>query len=458
MSAYYKCFASLVSIGLISLSLAACTSNQGPLKNGDIRLEAGASTTFKPIEITWWNFPNYQPLDGEVGKFEKQLAAAFSKKHPDIKVRIEMLTFEGGPQKLNVAIASNMAPDVIYDSPGRIIDWGKKKLLAPLNDMISNEVKVDISEALWKQSKVGDNIYMYPINTTPFMMAVNKTVFERIGAVDLLPLQRPDRTWTFAEYEKALKAVRDKAPDVIPSGFYAKSTAGDQGTRAYIANLGLSRFLSEDYSKVAINTEQAGHALDWIVKGTKEKLVVTGAASLAATDANDLFLQGKLAFSINYSAVLRAQNAPLKKVPFEDVLLPYPTADGSKPKLEPYLGGMAVFDNGNPEKIAASKKFIDFIANDPEYGKKSLIQTGGISARNSVVGLYNDAEYKYAETARQFVTDPPTIADGYGEIRALWFHELQRALTLEATGKASLDSFAAKADAAIKKAKAQADK
>jgi multiple sugar transport system substrate-binding protein len=211
--------------------------------------------------------------------------------------------------------------------------------------------------------------------------------------------------------------------------------------------------LSEDNSKVAINTDNAAKALDWVAKATKDKISVSGSASLAAADVNDLFLQGKLAFTLNYSAVLKAQNVPLKKVQFEDILLPFPTLDGSKPKLEPYLGGMAVFNNGNADKITAAKKLVDFIANDPEYAKKNLIQTGGLSARTSITGLYSDAEYKYAETARQFITDAPTIADGYAEIRTFWFPELQRVLTGAATGKEALDSFATKANEAIAKAK-----
>ncbi|RTE09353.1 ABC transporter substrate-binding protein [Paenibacillus whitsoniae] len=459
MKTMKKGLMTLIGLALVGSQLAACsnasTNTSSPAPSAPATTTGTAATTVpsKPVEITWWNFPNFQPLDGEVGKYEKQIIAAFNKKYPEIKVNLEMITFEGGPQKLNVAIASNSAPDVIYDAPGRIIDWGKKKLLAPLNDMVSDEVKKDITPAIWKQSMVGDQIYMYPINTAPFMMAVNKTVFEKIGALDLLPLNRPDRTWTVAEYEKALKAVKEKAPDVIPSAFFAKSSAGDQGTRAYLANMGVSRFLSEDNSKVAINTDNAAKALDWVVQATKDKLSVAGPASLAAADVNDLFLQGKLAFTLNYSAVLKAQNVPLKKTQFEDILLPFPTMDGSKPKLEPYLGGMAIFNNGNADKIAASKKLIDFIANDPEYGKKNLIQTGGLSARTSVTGLYNDPEYKYAEAAREFITDAPTIADGYAEIRTFWFPELQRALTGGATGKEALDTFAAKANEAIAKAK-----
>lgn len=57
---------------------------------------------------------------------------------------------------------------------------------------------------------VGDNTVMYPINTAPFMMAVNKTVFEKIGALDLLPLDRKDRVWSFDEYKAPLQAVKRK--------------------------------------------------------------------------------------------------------------------------------------------------------------------------------------------------------------------------------------------------------
>ncbi|RIX52369.1 sugar ABC transporter substrate-binding protein [Paenibacillus nanensis] len=461
MTAIRKPFVLGFVLSMLIMLIAACSSgnngnSEGNASSGEKPAESNqaSETPAEPVEITWWNFPNYQPLDGEVGKYEKEIIAAFNQQYPDIKVNLEMITFDGGPEKLNIAISTNSAPDLIYDAPGRIIDWAKKDLLAPLDDMVTDEVRSDISEALWKQSMVGGKTYMYPINTAPFMMAVNKTVFEKMGKLDLLPLDRPDRTWTFEEYKTALQAVKDNAPDVIPSGFFAKSQAGDQGTRGYITNLGVSRFLNEDYSAVAINTDQAAAALDWIVQAQKDGLIVNGSASLAASDVNDLFLQGKLAFTINYSAVLKAQNKTLKKAEFEEVLLPFPTLDGSEPKLEPYLGGMAIFNNKDEAKIAAAKKLIDFIANDPEWGKKNLIQTGGLSARNSITGLYEDEDYKYSELARKFITDPPTIADGYAEIRTYWFPELQRALLGAATGKEALDAFAEKANEAISKAKA----
>jgi len=462
-----KRFVQLFVSALVLLLIAACSSNGGnnapsnsnePASPAKTAEPAATDTAAKPVEITWWNFPNFQALDGEVGKFEKQIIEAFNKKHPEITVKLEMLTFDGGPEKLNVAIATNTAPDVIYDAPGRIIDWGKKNLLVPLNDMFTQETLNDISPSLMQLSSAGDQIYMYPFNTGPFMMAVNKTLFEDIGALDLLPLDRPDRTWTVAEYEAALRAVKEKAPDVIPSGFFAKSQAGDQGTRGYLTNLGLTTFLNEDNSAVAINSESGVKGLEWLLQAAEDGLVAPGAASLAASDHNDLFLQGKMAFAINYSAVLKAQFAPNKTVEFEDVLLPYPTPDGSDPKLEPFIGGLAVFNNKNEDKIAASKTFIDFLVNDPEWSKKALIQTGGLSARNSVTGLYEGSEYEYSELARNFITNPPVTADGYAEIRTYWFPALQQTLLKVATPQQALDEFAQKANDAIAKAKASLNK
>lgn len=436
------------------LVLAACgggNNDNGVKKKENKSNDSNDSASGEEVDITWWAFPNFQEVDGKIGKYEQDIIDAFKEKNPDVNVKLEMVSFEGGTEKLNMAISTNTAPDVIYDAPGRIIDWGKKDLLAPLNDMFPTEVTEDISEAIMKQSKVDEDVFMYPFNTGPFMMAVNKTIFEEIDALDLLPLDREDRTWTVAEYEKALQAVKENAPDVIPSGFYAKSVAGDQGTRAYIANLGGATFVSDDLDEITINQGDGAAGLEWLVKADEEGWVAPGAASMDAGDHNDLFLQGKMAFAVNYSAVLKTLFAPDKTGDFEEVLLPYPTPNGEEPQLEPFLGGLAVFDNDDDAKIEASKKLIDFIVNDEEWGEKNLIQTGGLSARNSITGLYDDSEYEYSELARKFIADPPTLVDGYAEIRTFWFPALQEALLGAKSPQEALDDFTDKANETIKK-------
>lgn len=461
MKKQYKSIAFLLCMMLSMAAVIGCsggntstsTDTTSPANTDAAQNTEKKTEEAKDVEITWWNFPTWDPVDGEVGKYEKQIIAAFNEKYPNIKVNLEMISFEGGPEKINVAIASKTAPDLLYDAPGRILDYGKKGLLAPLNDMIDDNFKKDVSEAIWAQSMVGNDVVMYPVNTTPFMMAVNKTLFESIGALDLLPLDRPERTWTIAEYEKALQAVKDKAPGVFPSAFFAKSQAGDQGTRAYLANLAGTTFLNDTQDQIALDTDSGVAALQWVIDGVKKGLVAPGAESLAAADTMDLFLQGKVATYINYSTVVKKTNSSKKTSEFEEVFVAWPTPDGKNPRFEPYLGGMAVFNNGDADKVDAAKKLVDFIANDAEWGMKNLKATGGLSVRDSITGLYDDEENKYAESMRKYITTPPTIADGYIEMRTVWFPQLQRALMGQATAKEALDTFAQQANEIFAKAK-----
>ena len=96
-------------------------------KNDNVNEEQ--SINEKIVEITWWAFPNFEVKDGVIGKYEQEIASAFMAKNPNIKVNVEMLSYENGEEKINYAIESNSTPDVLYDSPGRIINYGKKGIL-----------------------------------------------------------------------------------------------------------------------------------------------------------------------------------------------------------------------------------------------------------------------------------------------------------------------------------------
>lgn len=50
------------------------------------------------------------------------------------------------------------------------------------------------------------------------------------------------------------------------------------------------------------------------------------------------------------------------------VEVPFPSDEG-KPALEYLVNGFAVFNNKDDKKVAASKKFIQFIADDKEVQK-----------------------------------------------------------------------------------------
>lgn len=405
----------------------------------------------EPVEITWWNYPNYDTVDNTPGKYEQQIIDKFNEKYPNIKVNIEMIDYNSGPQKINTAIASNSAPDLIYDYPGRIIDYARNGVLAPLDDMFTDSFTSDVNSTILDSCKLDDNYYMYPINTAPFMMAFNKTMLEEAGIANMLPLDNEDRLWTIDDMTALLKAIQEKIPNVSPMTLFSKSSGGDQATRALISNIYDGKTISDDLSEYTLNSPEAVKALEWVVNGVNEGYIAKGAEALTSNDAMDMYLQGKSASTIIYSTVLMKTNSSKKIGDFEEVLVPFPTASAStEPELEAFIGGMAIFDNGDEAKVEAAKKLVDFIANDPETFKDNLIATGGLSVRNSVTGLYDNEEFKYAENMIKYIGTYYNAVPGFTEMRTYWFPTLQNVLLGNTTPKDGLDDFVEKANETLK--------
>lgn len=439
---------------LVALSLATLIFSSAFVGCGksEVIKDDKSEDSDKVVEITWWNYPNYDTIDNTPGKFEQQIIDEFNKKYPNIKVNIEMIDFNSGPQKINTAIASNSAPDLIYDYPGRIIEYARSGVLAPLDDMFTESFKEDVNSTILDSCKLDDNYYMYPINTAPFMMAFNKTMLEEAGIADMLPLDNPDRLWTIDDMTALLKAIQEKIPDVAPMTLFSKSSGGDQATRALISNIYGGETISDDLTEYTLNSPEAVKALEWVVNGVKEGYIAKGSEALTSNDAMDMYLQGKSASTIIYSTVLMKTNSTKKAGDFEEVLVPFPTPSTSvEPKLEAFIGGMAIFDNNNPDKVDAAKKLVDFIANDPETFKTNLIATGGLSVRNSVTDLYDNEEFKYAENMIKYIGTYYNAVPGFTEMRTYWFPTLQNVLLGNTTAKDGLDDFVEKANETLNK-------
>lgn len=398
----------------------------------------------KKVEITYWDFPQFTK-DKEFKKtedFDAALIKAFEAKNPNIKVNYQKIEFTDGPAKIETAIQSKTAPDVIYDAPGRVIAWAAKDLLVPLDDVDKSK----LNEAAVKASSYKDKLYMYPQGVAPFLMGVNKDLTDKLGVTDLLPLNKQDRSWTVEEYEKFLKAVKQKDSSITPALFYTKSQAGDQGPRAFVANLYNSWITDDAISKYTINDANGVKGLEWVKKAYDDGLLGQGVA-LEAKDALEAFKSGRTATTILFSPGIAASHAS----GFNYKFLPFPN-NGGKAKYEYLVAGPAIFDNGDVDKAAAAKKFVDFMVNDKDWGKRTLLASGNFSAKKDEKGLYESEELKFAEgLTDQFGPYYNTIP-GFAKMRPLWFNMVQGVLNGKTTPKEGLDKFVEDANKTIKEA------
>lgn len=398
----------------------------------------------KKVEITYWDFPQFTK-DKEFKKtedFDAALIKAFEAKNPNIKVNYQKIEFTDGPAKIETAIQSKTAPDVIYDAPGRVIAWAAKDLLVPLDDVDKSK----LNEAAVKASSYKDKLYMYPQGVAPFLMGVNKDLTDKLGVTDLLPLNKQDRSWTVEEYEKFLKAVKQKDSSITPALFYTKSQAGDQGPRAFVANLYNSWITDDANSKYTINDANGVKGLEWVKKAYDDGLLGQGVA-LEAKDALEAFKSGRAATTILFSPGIAASHAS----GFNYKFLPFPN-NGGKAKYDYLVAGPAIFDNGDADKAAAAKKFVDFMVNDKDWGKRTLLASGNFSAKKGETGLYDSEELKFAEgLTGQYAPYYNTIP-GFAKMIPLWFNMVQGVLNGKTTPKEGLDKFVEDANKTIKEA------
>ena len=128
-------------------ALAACggsSSSTTTASSAPASSAAGAAASSTSIKL--WTYPI-----GGWGNDEtvQNLVSSFNAKYPDIKVTVEYLDYTNGDDQVNTAIEGGSAPDLIMEGPERLVaNWGAKGVMAPLNDLWTDDAKKDIYESV----------------------------------------------------------------------------------------------------------------------------------------------------------------------------------------------------------------------------------------------------------------------------------------------------------------------
>lgn len=436
-----KILCSLVA-GAAILSLAACGNPGGSNKSADSGNSSGKT------EITWWAFPVFtqEKANDGVGTYEKEIIKAFEKANPDIKVKLETIDFKSGPEKITTAIEAGTAPDVLFDAPGRIIQYGKNGKLAELNDLFTNDFVKDVNNnQIIQASKAGDKAYMYPISSAPFYMALNKKMLKEAGVLDLVK-----EGWTTADFEKVLKAL--KAKGYTPGSLFSNGQGGDQGTRAFISNLYGGSVTDDKVTKYTTDSPNFVKGLNKAVSWIKDGLMTNGSQFDGGADIQN-FANGQTSYTVLWAPAQKGIQAKLLKASGVEVVeVPFPS-DNGKPALEYLVNGFGIFNNKDKKKVEAAKKFVKFIVDDKKWGPKNVVRTGAFPVRSSFGKLYNDKRMETISTWTKYYSPYYNTIDGFAEMRTLWFPMLQSVSNGDEKVESALKTFTEKANETIKKSK-----
>lgn len=376
--------------------------------------------------ITLWTYP--------VGKWGDaatvdSLISNFNTKYPDVKVTVEYLDYKTGDDQVNTAIEGGKAPDIVLEGPERLVaNWGAKGYMVDLSELFTTDAGKEIYPNVSTACKSTDGkYYEYPLCMVAHSMAINKTMFEKANALQYLDLDK--HTWTTENFIKAVKAVYDSGQTNV-GAIYCSGQGGDQGTRAIVNNLYSGTYTDPEHTKYTLDSEQNIKALEEL----KNLNGINFDASIAGADEIMLFRNGTLAMSLCWNAAQQtnADNGEAGKTIGGDEIVPmlFPTDDG-KTELCGGIWGFGIFDNGDAAKIDAAKKFIDFMANDADQVKASVLATSFFPVRPSVKGVYTGTpNEKIMEVfEKDFIPsmgDYYQVVPGWATARTEWWNMLQR--------------------------------
>lgn len=369
------------------------------------------------MEITLWTFPvgswgNPTAVSG--------LLSAFHKEYPDINVSVEYLSYENGDEKIEKAILDGSTPDLVLEGPERLVaNWGDRGLMVDVSDLWESDTAGMIYENVREACQYSNGAYYeIPICMTTHCMAINYDMFQEAGALKYIDEEA--HTWSTEDFIQAVSALVDYGQEHV-SVVYCKNQSGDQGTRALVNNLYGGHFTDEAHTSYTIDSEENIKALQLLydLEG------ITFEPSLSAADTIEMFCNKELAMCFCWNVSMEIQqtiNNP--GLNFEIFPIAFPTDDG-QPDLQGGIWGFGIFDNGDEERIEASKTFIRYMTENNAMYKRT-VQTATYWPVRNLDNIYvNDMLMVEYSVFTPYLSDYYQTTPNWAEARAAWWKMLQ---------------------------------
>ena len=412
---------------ILVLGMAACSvqkaetpdTTAAPAATEAAATEAATEAPAATTEISLWTYP--------IGKWGDQatvesLLSQFNAAYPNIKVTVEYLTYQDGDDKVNTAIEGNAAPDLVMEGPERLVaNWGAKGKMVDLSDLWTADVLADTNASVAAACKAESGAYYeYPLCMTAHCKAINKTVFEKAGAMQYI--DEDTHTWTTENFLKAVEAVYNAGYENVGVVFCG-GQGGDQGNRALINNLYGGTFTDAAHTKYTADSAENIKALETL-RNTKG---ITFDPAIVGGDEINLFRQGVLQMATCWN-IGQQLTGDKTDAGDEIMFMAFPSQNGTDSKLCGGIWGFGIFDNGDTAKIEAAKTFINYMCN--ENAKEAVAASTYFPVKASVTDVYTGTETEALMNEYNklmgLLGDYYQVVPGWATARTEWWNMLQR--------------------------------
>lgn len=420
-----KILAITMVLALALSFLSACAKEPEVDTEPDVSTEPSIEPSAEPVELLVWEFSKWNGItgtesDGKPEDWMQHMADQFTEMYPNVTFNIEVYDVNEGPQKTAIALQQGVRPAIIHDALVRLVQYGWQGYLQPLDNVLTDEMKAQFTDNALEPLKANDEYYVIPFAANPFLMMVNRSLFEQAGTVDMLPSDDL-RSWTFDEYYNTITetlAALDQ-DDIYGVPLVGNLTTGDTFTQMWFWGAGGSLF-SENLKTIAIGSPDGLKGLEFFKKMLDtEGFVPSGMSTTKIGDVFTLFNQQKLLTTVtsmvNYGRCINAMDAGQIES-FDVELVSMPTLN-STPVSASSGHGFAMGSQEDEDVLYYSELFLKFIATE---GVPYLTASREYSYLTEYSDLYADQEDQnivFASQMMNYMAPACDIAIGFNATR-----------------------------------------
>lgn len=213
------------ALATLGAALAACgaTATTAPASEPKSTTAAAVETTapqaapVSSLSLEWWGFPLGLPEDSYPhGKWEGDLAAAYSAQHPEVTINFQALGWEA-IEKLQMAVTAGTPPNLLCQGGATEYILMARDSGTAVEVELPEDFQADVIDGWLDSMKYAGKIWAVPLFCAAGGMMINVSRAEETGATDLIPTA-PDYTWDFDQLLEFMKKTSD--PESAKWGYY----------------------------------------------------------------------------------------------------------------------------------------------------------------------------------------------------------------------------------------------
>ena len=413
-----------------------------------------AITGLAKVELVYWTFPGIKLEGLQPGEYEQNMIDKFEKEYPEVEIDLQIIPFDGGIKKVELSIISGNPPDILPDNIFRMGKFADAGLLVPFE--LTEAEKADFFPFAVKACTFNDKMYLWPCAVSQTGMMVSKKIARDAGALDLLPLDRPDRSWTADEYTTFLKKVADaKLPDIRGYLFFFGDANGQQDfVMLMLQGFGAVPFVYENgRHRCTMNSPEAVEGLEYYLDlyNNYPGCYHEGAENLSCFDNGRIISSGKIASWISPIGGLLQGLEGTNEI-FADLdisMFPIPSKEGISNSALFSMGAFGVFDNGDAEKAKYAQLFVRYYGENAPNFLTAASNASPVRKSQQIAEAFQkhkddpDVQF-YLTTLAKYGKNYGTTCPVYQQYTEIWRTTMQGVFTGELTAKEGLDEIARK--------------